>query len=114
MNINMNKPRAIIVIEHPLENAALRVLSALLLTLICSYLYFVGASVLNIIARKEALTEAAKLGTTISNSERDYFTIAESVTPESGASLGLAPVSAPAYVYRPSTVGQADTPHNEI
>ena len=41
-------------LEHPVERAALRILSIVLLVAICGYLYFVSASILNVIARKEA------------------------------------------------------------
>ncbi|OGG71167.1 hypothetical protein A3F27_02540 [Candidatus Kaiserbacteria bacterium RIFCSPHIGHO2_12_FULL_53_13] len=100
--------------EHPLENAAFRTLLVIFLTLVFSYIYFVGASVLNIIARKEALVEATKLSSAIANFERDYFAMSQNVTPESGTALGLAPVSNTAYVYRPGAVGQIETPRNEI
>lgn len=95
--------------EHPLESTVLRVLLAVLLTLTFSYIYFVGASILNVIARKEALVETTRLSSTIGNIERDYFAMSSSVTPESGTALGLAPVSSTAYVYRPGVVGQIET-----
>ena len=102
--------------EHPLEHAAFRALIAVLFILISAYLYFVTASVLNVIARKEALAQEARLGTAIGAFEKDYFAISQTVTPEAGTPLGLFPISnaATAYVYRPGTVGQAETPHNEI
>ncbi|MHB1086878.1 MAG: hypothetical protein ACYCZ0_03980 [Minisyncoccota bacterium] len=45
-------------VEHPYESAFLRALMLILLVLCAGYLYFVGASVLNIIARKEAAFKA--------------------------------------------------------
>lgn len=100
--------------EHPLENVAFRTFFILLFGLIFTYIYFVGSSALNIIARKEALAEAARVGATIGSFERDYFEASQKVTPEAGTSLGLAPVVKTAYVYRPGTVGQANVSHNEI
>ena len=100
--------------EHPLERAAFRALAAVLFILICGYLYFVVASVLNVIARKEAISRSTQLSSAIGAYERDYFAISEKVKPDAGAPLGLYPVSNTAYVHRPGVVGQALASHNEI
>lgn len=100
--------------EHPLENKAFRALLATLLILVFAYIYFVGASVLNVIARKEALARATQLTTAIGGFEKEYFAVSQGITPDAGADLGLAPVSNTAYVYRPGAVGQAKESHNEI
>lgn len=102
--------------EHPLEHTAFRVLIAVLFILISAYLYFVTASVLNVIARKEALMQSTHLGTTIGAYEKEYFAISQTVKPEAGLVLGLSPISSTAtdYVRRPGTVGQAETQNNEI
>ena len=101
-------------VEHPSERIAFRTLLALLFLLVFGYIYFVGSSVLNIIARKEALVKAAQISASIGDSERDYFAMSQKITPEAGTALGLIPVSNTAYVYRPGTVGQAQATHNEI
>lgn len=100
--------------EHPMENVALRALLAIFVLLILAYIYIVGASVLNIIARKEALAQSDRLSTEISSFEKDYFAVSHTVTPDAGVVLGLSPVSKISYVYRPGTVGQAQTQNNEI
>jgi hypothetical protein len=100
--------------EHPAERTAFRALIAILLALICAYLYFVVASVLNVVARKEAMSRGKQLSSAIGAYERDYFAISEKVKPDAGASLGLYPVSNISYVYRPGTVSQAESTHNEI
>ena len=100
--------------EHPFENAAFNTFIAVLMLLIFTYVYLVGSSALNIIARKEALAQAEQAGSEMGRFEREYFAASEKVTPEAGLSLGLAPVAKTAYVYRPGTVGQARAPHNEI
>lgn len=87
---------------------------AILFLLVFSYLYFVVASVLNVIARKEAVSRAAQLGSSIGAYERDYFAISEKVKPDAGAQLGLYPVSNVAYVHRPGAVVQVLASHNEI
>ena len=93
--------------EHPAERTILRVLLAALLALACTYLYFVGASVLNVIARKEALAQTTSLATAVAAMERDYFAASQAVTPQAGGPLGLAPVANTSYVYRPGVVGDA-------
>jgi len=100
--------------EHPLENKAIHALAFMLLLAIFSYFYFVGASILNVVARKEALAKSAQLTTDIAKYEKDYFAISQSLTPEYGTQLGLSPVSKTAYVYRPTSLGQAQMQHNEI
>lgn len=101
-------------VEHPLERVAFRVLFAILFILICAYLYFVVASVLNVVARKEAISRSTQLGSAIGAYERDYFAISEKVKPDAGAPLGLYPVSNIAYIHRPGVVGKAETSNNEI
>ncbi|MDO8561520.1 MAG: hypothetical protein Q7S05_01705 [bacterium] len=100
--------------EHPFERTAFRVLFVFLSILICAYLYFVVASVLNVIARKEALAKSTQLGSSIGAYERDYFALSQNVKPDAGESLGLYPVANIAYIHRPGAVSQAETPHNEI
>ena len=100
--------------EHPLESAAFRTFSIVLFALIFAYIYLVGSSALNIIARKEALAQSARVGASIGSYERDYFAASQKVTPEEGIALGLAPVTKTAYVYRPGIVGRVAVSHNEI
>ena len=71
--------------EHPAERTLLRAMLASLLLIACAYVYFVGASVLNVIARKEALLQTARLTGAVSALEREYFLVAKGVTPEAGA-----------------------------
>lgn len=100
--------------EHPLENTAFKTFFVVLFALIFTYIYLVGSSALNIIARKEALAQSTQVGATIGGFERDYFSASQKIVPEAGLSLGLSPVTKTAYVYRPGTVGQAEVSHNEI
>ncbi|MDO8552720.1 MAG: hypothetical protein Q7S01_04325 [bacterium] len=100
--------------EHPFENVAFKTFLAVILLLTFAYIYLVGSSALNIIARKEALAKADQAGAAIGRFEREYFAASQKVIPEAGLSLGLVPVAKTAYVYRPGTVGQAKVTHNEI
>ena len=100
--------------EHPAERVFLKMLIATLALLAVAYVYLVSASVLNVIARKDALRETAALGSTVSLLERDYYAATASIKPSSGERLGLSPVSNTRYVHRPGVVGVAETPLNEI
>lgn len=105
----MNKHLAILSLEYSYERVAFRVLFALLGIILCGYLYFVGASVLNIIARKEASRSSASLQGSIAVLEKQYFVLTEAVTPQTGASLGLSQVNATDYVYRPGATAAAQS-----
>jgi len=101
-------------LEHPVERVALRVLSIVLLAAICGYLYFVSASILNVIARKEALTRVSVIQGSIGGLERRYFELSSGITANSGEGLGLGPIAKQHYVYRPGNVGAATIARNEI
>lgn len=101
-------------IEHPLENAALRALFVLLAFCILAYIYLVGASILNVMEREEAIARSAEMQTSIAKLENDYFAFAQRITPETGSMLGLAPIRDVAYVHRPGTVGQANNTQKGI
>lgn len=93
--------------EHPVERAAFRALLAALLLSVSFYGYFVGSSIFNVIASKEAALEIARLQTAVGNLESEYFALSEDVSPERATLLGLAPVSQTEYVYQPGAVGSA-------
>ncbi len=101
-------------VEHPAENLALRILSIALITIVCGYLYFVTASILNIIARKEALAQVSVIQGSIGAEEQRYFELTKSISPRSGPGLGLAPITGETYVYRPGTIGAVTIAPNEI
>src|SRR5207253_549072 len=74
-------------LEHPAEVLTRRILLTLLALLMCGYLYFVTTSVLNVIARKEALSNTATLQGAIGGLEQKYFELSQGVTPERAGSL---------------------------
>jgi len=100
--------------EHPGERAVFRLLGAILLILASLYVYFVGATILNVVARKEAVANTAALATAVSKLERDYFALSQGVGPEDGARLGLSPLSNVVYVHRPGATAVAAVESNEI
>ena len=90
-------------LEHLSERLFARLFLGALAILSIAYVYFVSASIMNVIARKEALDESASLASAVSVLEREYFAALEGINPEDGARLGLTPVSTTVYVRRPGT-----------
>ena len=101
-------------LEHPAERLALRILVLALVFVMCAYFYFIAASILNVIARKEALTKVTMIQGSIGGREQQYFELTKGITPQDGPELGLTPVAKKAYVYRPGNVGAATIARNEI
>ena len=101
-------------VAHPWEHMAVRVLGIFFIAIFCGYLYFVSASILNVIARKEALTQITVIQGSIGGLEQNYFELTKGISPQSGQALGLAPITHQAYVYRPGNVGAATIVRNEI
>jgi len=97
-----------------MERLLFRFLAAVLVGLIFAYVYFVSASVLNVVARKEALSNIASLGSSVALLERDYYAATAAITPSTGENLGLTPISNTRYVHRPGAVGAATPSTNEI
>lgn len=93
--------------EHRMERVLHSGLVALLVALACLYLYFISATVLNVIARKDALGKVARVEGTIASLEQRYFALSKEVNPGQAAAVGLAPVFDTSYVYRPGNVGAA-------
>lgn len=100
--------------EHPVENFLQKGLIGVLVLLACLYLYFVTTTVLNVIARKDALTNVARIEGSIGALEQKHFALAQSLDASSASSVGLTEVSEMSYVYRPGNVGAATIVRNEI
>lgn len=96
-------------LEHPLERTIMRVLFVLLALCVFGYLYFVSASVLNVMARREADAQTAKYQSSIAEMERQYFALKGGVDESAAPSLGLSPISDTQYVYRPGNAASAGT-----
>ena len=107
----IHKRLPILAVEHPLERRLLTFFFGLLIVVFFAYLYFVAASVMNIVARKEADARATNLQGSIGTLEQKYFELSQALTPESASTLGLAPVSQTAYVYRPGNAASAAVLH---
>lgn len=101
-------------VEHPIERTLFRTCIASALLLACAYVFFVGATTFNVLARKEALAESAKLATSVSKLEREYFAFSQQVGPEDGSRLGLLPVAQTLYVHRPGNAAAAIVSANDL
>lgn len=101
-------------LEHPLERRAVRTLFAALILLGALYVYFVGATILNVVAREDAKTDAARLASAVSALEREYYGLSEAIGPEDGSRLGLTPLSKTEYLHRPGAAAAATLKGNEI
>ena len=88
---------------------ALRGLYAAIVLLIAAYLYFVSAAVLNVMARREALTQITRANAAISSLEGNYFSLSHAITPQTASSLGLSPIQSTEYVNRPGNVTDVGT-----
>jgi Na+-translocating ferredoxin:NAD+ oxidoreductase RnfG subunit len=110
----LHKKTPVLAIEYPFEQIAFKIAIVVFIAIAATYIYCVFASVLNVIARKEALTRTAQIATVIGDKEQRYFTLSQNVTPEEGARLGLVPLSQPSYVNRPGNVGQAESAQGTI
>lgn len=95
--------------EHPLESVIVKTLFILLAVLLCGYIYFVGSSVMNIIARKEANTQTVKIQSSIAVLEQKYFALGQAFGPADSAHLGLMPITRTEYVYRPGNAASIGT-----
>src|SRR3989344_1347297 len=101
-------------VEHPLERVLFRACAGALLVLACACVYFVGTSVLNVIARQEALAQTTSLASAVSELEREYLAVSQNVKPEDGAQLGLTPVSNTVYIHSPGNAVAVTPERNEI
>jgi len=94
-------------VEHSAERVFLRFLIVAFGSLALLYIYFVGATILNVVATKEAGVQTATITSAVSKLEREYFAATQGIGPEDGARLGLAPVAHTVYVHRPGNAAMA-------
>lgn len=93
--------------EHKVQVATFTgesyILQALFLALgicIAAYLYFVGVSIMNVIANREASVETERLRSTVGSLEQDYFTLSKDVTSIVGTDIGLTQTVGSSFVKR--------------
>lgn len=78
-------------------------LSLLYFILACSiagYVYFVGLSIMNVIANREASIESERLQSEVAALEQEYFELAKEVTPAAASEYGLTAPLATSFVKR--------------
>ena len=114
LQFEVARPRTGLALEHPYERHALSILGILLVALVAAYLYFVASSVLNVIARADAMAQIRDIQSSIGSIEQQYLALSQEVNPERASELGLTPVSKTAYVYRAGNTAVATTQVHEI
>lgn len=107
LNLFVSERRVSLATEHALEPIIRQALFALLIVSFFLYLYFVSASVLNIMARREASTATLALQSKVAHMQAEYFALSESVDSAFAGSMGLAPLEDTHYVYRPGNAAAA-------
>ncbi len=114
LHLEVSRPRASLAQEHPMERRALSILWIVFVLLILGYLYFVAASIFNVMGRTEALRQSQTIGSSIGTLEQRYLALSQDVSPESGIALGLAPIAATSYVYRPGNAALGKVASDKI
>jgi hypothetical protein len=114
IQLQLNKKIAALSFELPFENMALRFLCGAVCVLILAYLYFVSASVLNVIAQREAEHASASLQSKLGSLESAFFILTEKVTLAHASEVGLKPLTQQSFVYRSGDVGVIAGAHNAI
>lgn len=89
------------------EHFVLRALFVVLALCIVAYVYFIGLSIMNVIANREASVESERLQSIVGDLEKEYFTLAKAVTPEMGVNFGLAKAESPDFVRRATGVASS-------
>ena len=80
MHATINKKVSILAIEYPLEVKLFRVCIVTLVVCLLAYLYLVAASVLNVIAQREAESNSMQIESSIGVLEEQYFTLSQAIT----------------------------------
>jgi hypothetical protein len=119
MNMNkfatqLQKKYKVLSVEYPYEQAALSALAVIFVLCLLTYVYFVSASVLNVMAQREADRNSQLLEGEIGKLEQQYFALSHAVTAQNAQEIGLVPIQKTAYVYRPGAVGVVSVSSNAI
>lgn len=112
LHLEVSRPRVGLAVAHPYEGRALTFLSIALVVLVVGYLYFVTASIFNVIARSEALRQTDEIESSIGSLEQRYLALSQEVSPQTGMALGLSPISNTSYVYRPGNAAMRPVASN--
>ena len=114
LRIHLNRKVSALSLEHRNEYAVFRVLCFSAVFLVVVYLYLVSASVLNVIAQKEADATSSALESNLGELEAQYFALSKNITPEHASNLGFTALSDSSFVYRLNTVGVVASANNAI
>lgn len=96
---------ALLAYEHPYEVVVRRLLLAALVVGFFLYASLVATSVLHVIARKQAVNDAAAASARIAALEQDYFALSASISLDRAGEFGLTSVSHKHFVTRAPRLG---------
>ena len=89
------------------EPYVLRFLCTALVFCVCAYLYFIGLSIMNLVANREAVAKSDALKSDVATLEEEYFKLSKAVTHGDAAALGLTQPVKTTYVRRADAGGVA-------
>jgi len=92
------------------EHFVVRILIAAILMCVAAYLYFVGVSIMNVIANREASLESERLQSLVGTLEEEYFALSKAISPENGAVMGLSKTADTSFVRRGGGMASNVTP----
>ncbi len=107
LNLFVTERRVSLAMEHGVEPRIRQALFAFLVAFFFLYLFFVSASILNIMARKEANANTTALQSAVARMQGEYFALSERLDSSTAGTIGLAPVAETHYVYRPGNAASA-------
>ena len=114
LQLEVARPRTGLARELPLERHALPGLALVLAVVGAAYLYFVASSIVNVMAQRDAEHSMRVIESSMGSLEQRYMTLSRSIAAKEAGSIGLAPVEASAYVYRPIDTAMAVTERSQI
>ncbi|HWO07771.1 MAG TPA: hypothetical protein VNM40_04305 [Candidatus Paceibacterota bacterium] len=94
--------RSIVVAAYRGENHLLSFLYFAFGLCIAAYIYFVGLSIMNLIANREAIVESDRLQSEVASLEEEYFELAKGITPSVASAHGLSKPVQTSFVRRPT------------
>lgn len=106
--LKFGQKSSVLRVAHPSEGLLIRMLSCALFLLLAGYITLVSMSIVNVIARKEAMEKTVALRSSVSELEHNYFVLSQGISADRGQEFGLVKVSDTHYVREQGSVGFAD------
>lgn len=105
--ISKRQARTIAVVLYTVEKRAVAILLSLILLLACSYVYFLGTAVVQVVERKEIQHTIANVSSRIATLEVDYFNQKSRITEDLAVEMNFTTLAQKEYVDRTRYLGRA-------